>query len=277
MLRTLKADLHVHTCLSPCADLGMSPRAIVKQALERGIDLIGITDHNSSENVPALMKAAQGTSLTVLPGMEATSKEEVHLLALFDSVSKAFAFQQIIYEHLPGENDQEAFGMQVVVNEESEVLRFNPRLLAGATDLATDQIVEAIHSLNGAAIASHIDREVFGIIGQLGFIPEGLSLDALELSPNTSPSQARQLFPDYARWAFVCSSDAHYVSDIGKVTTLFLLAEPKVRELKKAFRREEGRRVVQEDGATVDPARMKPKEPGGILYARPLAACFGHC
>jgi PHP family Zn ribbon phosphoesterase len=249
----------------------MSPRAIVQQALEKGID------HNSSENVPALMKAAQGTGLTVLPGMEATSKEEVHLLALFDSATKAFAFQQIIYDHLPGENDQEAFGTQVVVNEESEVLGFNQHLLAGATDLTTDQIVEAVHSLNGVVIASHIDREVFGIIGQLGFIPEGLSLDALELSANTSPAQARQRFPECAHLAFVFSSDAHTVSDIGKVTTLFLLAEPKVSELKKALRREEGRRVVQEGGATVDPAGMKPKDPGGILYARPLAACVGHC
>jgi PHP family Zn ribbon phosphoesterase len=255
----------------------MSPRAIVQRALERGIDLIGITDHNSSENVPALMKAAQGTSLTVLPGMEATSKEEVHLLALFDSVSKAFAFQQIIYEHLPGENDQEAFGRQVVVNEESEVLGFNPHLLAGATVLTTDQIVEAIHSLNGVVIASHIDREVFGIIGQLGFIPEGLSLDALELSPNTSPAQARQRFPDWAHLAFVCSSDAHYVSDIGKVTTLFLLAEPKVRELKKAFQREGGRRVVHDEGTVVDLARATQRTPDEIFYARPLAACFGHC
>lgn len=277
MLRTLKADLHVHTCLSPCADLEMAPRAIVQRALERGIDLIGITDHNSAENVPALMKAAQGTGLTVLPGMEATSREEVHLLALFDSVNKAFKFQQIIYDHLPGENDPEAFGMQVVVNEESEVLGFNQHLLAGATELATDQIVEAAHSLSGVVIAAHIDRETFGIIGQLGFIPKGLTLDALELSPNTRPSQARQRFPDYAKRVFVCSSDAHYLNDIGKVTTLFLLAEPKVRELKRAFLREEGRRIVEEGEAAVGPEEMRPKEPGGILYARPLAACVGHC
>jgi predicted metal-dependent phosphoesterase TrpH len=255
----------------------MSPRAIVKQALERGIDLIGITDHNSSENVPALMRAAQGTSLTVLPGMEATSKEEVHLLALFDSLSKAFAFQQIVYDHLSGENDQEAFGMQVVVNAESEVLRFNPRLLAGATDLTADQMAEAIHSLNGVVIASHVDRETFGIIGQLGFIPEELSLDALELSPNTSPFQARRRFPHYAHMTFVCSSDAHCLSDIGKVTTLFLLAAPKVRELKKAFLRVEGRRVVHNEGTTADLTRATQRTPSEIFYARPLAACFGHC
>lgn len=277
MLRTFKADLHVHTCLSPCADLEMSPRAIVTRALEKGIDLIGITDHNSSENVPALMKAAVGTGVTILPGMEATSKEEVHLLALFDSLSQAFSFQQTVYDHLPGENDQEAFGMQVVVNEESDVLGFNPRLLAGATELTTDQLVEAIHSLNGVVIASHIDRETFGIIGQLGFIPEGLPLDALELSPNTSLSEARRRFSNYAHLTFVSSSDAHYLRDIGKVTTLLLLAEPTARELKKAFVCEEGRRVIPEDGATVDPTHAKTRHSGGIPYARPVAAYIGHC
>jgi len=246
MLRIFKADLHVHTCLSPCADLNMGPRALVEKASQQGLDVIGISDHNSAENVPAVVKAARDRKLTVLPGMEVTSKEEVHILAVFDTVDKALRLQEIVYEHLPGDNDPEAFGPQVVVNEDHDVLGFNNRLLAGATELSIDQVVESIRGLGGLAIASHVDRETFGIIGQLGFIPEGLNLDALELSANTTPEEARRRFPQYADCAFIRSSDAHSVAEIGKAWTWLLLDEPSTREIKKALRGEDGRRVVPE-------------------------------
>lgn len=275
MLRTFRADLHVHTCLSPCAALEMSPRAIVARALAQGIDMLGITDHNSAENVPALLKAAASTRLAVLPGMEVTSREEVHLLALFGSTDEVLAFQQTVYDHLPGENDEKVFGMQVVVNADHDVLGFNSRLLAGATELTTDQIVATVHALNGVVIASHIDREAFGIVGQLGFIPEGLALDALELSPNTSWREARRRFPEYAHWAFVRSSDAHFVRDVGRVSTRFVLAEPDLGEMKKAFRREEGRRVIEEEGVVVHPRSGERRRWGEARYARPLLAHFG--
>jgi len=243
MPRIFKADLHIHTCLSPCADLNMGPKTIVDQALQQGLDVIGISDHNSAENVPAVVRAAQDRNLTVLPGMEVTSKEEVHILAVFDTVDKALRLQEIVYEHLHGENNTEAFGLQVVVNEDHDVLGFNNRLLAGATELSVEQVVDSICGLEGLAIAAHVDRETFGILGQLGFVPEELHLDALELSRNTSLEEARRRFPEYAGYAFVRSSDAHSAMDIGKVWTSLLLYEPSTREIKKALRGEGGRRV----------------------------------
>jgi len=245
--RIFKADLHIHTCLSPCAELNMGPKTIVEKALQRGLDVIGISDHNSSENVPAVMRAARDKNLTVLPGMEVTSKEEVHILAVFDSVDRALELQEIVYEHLPGENDTEAFGLQVVVNEDHDVLGFNKRLLAGATELSVEQVVDSISGLEGLAIAAHVDRETFGIIGQLGFVPGELRLNALELSRNTTLWQARRRFPEYAGYAFVRSSDAHSAKDIGQVWTSLLLCEPSTREIKMAFREEDGRRVLPED------------------------------
>ena len=248
-LRTFKADLHIHTCLSACADLSMGPRAIVDKAAERGLDVIGICDHNSSENVPAVASAARHRNLKVLPGMEVTSKEEVHILALFDRIDRALELQAIVYEHLRGENDAEAFGPQVVVNEEHEVLGFNPRLLAGATELSVEEVVDSIHGLDGLALASHVDRETFGIIGQLGFIPQGLPLDALEVSRNTSLEEARRRFPQYHHFAFVRSSDAHCLEDIGAASTSFFLKEATTGEIKKAFDGEESRRIVVGDAA----------------------------
>lgn len=243
MLRSFKADLHIHTCLSPCSDLGMSPKKILAMAEEKGIDILGICDHNSSENSLAVMKASKKTNVFVIPGMEVTSQEEVHVLALFDDPGNALKLQEHIYKNLPGENDEEAFGMQVIVNEKEEVLGFNKKLLIGATTIPLDEVLQLIHSLEGVSIASHIDRESFSIIGQLGFIPQNLELDALEISPNISLSDAKEKFgPNYP---ITCSSDAHYLEDIGRSFTSFQLKEGSLVEIKKALRNEDGRKLIQ--------------------------------
>ena len=242
MLRVFKADLHVHTCLSPCTELDMSPREIVDQAKVKKIDIIGICDHNSAENVPAVMKAAKNLPISILPGIEVTSQEEVHILALFDDFDNALKLQEYVYDNLPGENNEEAFGMQVIVNEKAEVLGFNNKLLIGATTISLEKIIRIIHNFSGIAIASHIDRESFSIISQLGFVPENLELDALEISPNTAFEEAKKKFK--MNYPLTCSSDAHYPNDIGKGYTSFLLEDGSVAEIKKALRNEEERKLI---------------------------------
>jgi len=242
MLKALKADLHIHTCLSPCTELDMSPQAIAEQAKNMEIDILGICDHNSAENVPALIAAASRYQINVLPGLEVTSQEEVHILALFDDLEQALKLQELVYAHLPGENDEDAFGMQVVVNAEGEVLSFNNKLLIGASTLTVEEVAENIHALDGLAIASHIDREGFSLIGQLGFIPDHLELDALEISSRTSYAEALQKFNP--RLPLTCASDAHYLSDIGKGFTTFYINEGTVKEIKKALLEEDGRKIV---------------------------------
>jgi len=219
----------------------MSPQAIARQAKHREIDILGICDHNSAENVPALMQAADQYSIRVLPGMEVTSQEEVHILALFDDLEPALALQEIVYTHLPGENDEEAFGMQVVVNAGGEVLHFNPKLLIGASTLSIEEVVTHIKALDGLAIASHIDREGFSLIGQLGFVPDHLEIDALEISPRTTLEEARERFQP--RLPLTCASDAHYLDDIGTGYTTFYIEDRTTREIKKALRGEDGRRI----------------------------------
>lgn len=242
MLRPFKADLHIHTCLSPCTELDMSPKGILKAAKEKKIDIIGICDHNSSENSLAIMNAAKKMNINVFPGMEVTSQEEVHVLALFDEIENALKLQEHVYDKLPGENDEEAFGKQVIVNEKEEVLGFNNKLLIGATTIPLEKIIKIIHSLDGIAIASHIDRESFSIIGQLGFIPDNLELDALEISPAITPEEAKKRYSkDYP---ITCSSDAHYPDDIGKSFTSFLLKDGTVAEIKKALKNEDGRKLI---------------------------------
>jgi len=242
MLNSYKADLHIHTCLSPCTELDMSPQAIAEQASQQKIDILGICDHNSAENVPALIEAAKRYAIRVLPGMEVTSQEEVHILALFDDLEPALELQDIVYRHLPGENDEEAFGMQVVVNAEGEVLGFNSKLLIGASTLSIEEVTAHIKALDGLAVAAHIDRQGFSLLGQLGFIPPELPLDALEISPRTTFAKAQAEYNP--RLPLTCSSDAHTVPDIGTGYTTFLLKDRSTGEIKKALRGEEGRRII---------------------------------
>ena len=247
MLRVFRGDLHIHTCLSPCADLTMSPKRVVERAVEARLDMIAICDHNSAENVRAAQAVGRETNLTVLAGMEVTSVEEVHLLALFDETEPVLKLQETVYRCLsPGENREDIFGQQIVANEWDEVEGFNRRLLIGATSLTLKELVETIHQLGGLAIASHIDREVFGIIGQLGFIPADLELDALEISAGTKPAQARQRFPGLEKFPLITSSDAHVLEEIGTATSSFLLAAPGVTEIGQAFKKQEGRGLVME-------------------------------
>ena len=242
MLKAFRADLHIHTCLSPCGELEMSPLGIARKASEKNIDILGICDHNSAENVPALREAAEPFRINVLAGMEITSQEEVHILGLFDSLEAAFDVQAVVYDHLPGENDEEAFGLQVVVNAEGEVLRFNPKLLIGASTLTLERIVELIHSFDGLAIASHIDREGFSLIGQLGFVPRNISIDALEVSPRTPLEEARKKFN--FGFPLTTSSDAHRLEEIGQATTSFLLEAGTAAEIRLALQKGKGRKIL---------------------------------
>lgn len=242
MLRAYRADLHVHTCLSPCTEQDMSSKTILAAAKEKRIAIIGICDHNSTENSQAVINAAREGNIHVLPGLEVATQEEVHVLALFDRLANALKLQEYIYENLPGENDEEAFGLQIVVNEKEEVLGFNRRLLIGATTIPLEVIIQSIHAFDGIAIASHIDRESFGLIGQLGFIPEDIELDALEISPSLTIQEAKQRFGH--SYPITCSSDAHHPDEVGKGYTDFLIEECTVSEIKKALRNEEGRKLV---------------------------------
>ena len=245
MLKVFNCDFHIHTCLSPCADLDMHPRALVKRTLETELDLVAICDHNSSENAPFVIKAAQGTNLKVLPGMEATTSEEVHILAIFDSLEKLSDLQNLVYQHLEGNNDESRFGIQAIVNENGEVEGLNDRLLIGATNLSLDELLNHIHQLNGLAIAAHIDRESFSVLGQLGFIDEKIKFDALEITPSTGIKRAREKYRELSNYSFVTSSDAHFLKDIGTAITKVVLQEASVAELKMAFARQNGRYVLE--------------------------------
>ncbi|MFC1824090.1 PHP domain-containing protein [Thermodesulfobacteriota bacterium] len=246
-LQVFSADLHVHTCLSPCATLDMTPMKIVREAQARGLAIIAITDHNSAENTGAVMKAAADLDLFVIPGMEITTQEEAHIVALFGKEQDALSMQELIYGKLmPGENDEDLFGIQVIANELDEVEGINNRLLIGATVLGMEAVVAEIHARQGLAVAAHINRQSYSIISQLGFIPPDLPIDALEISavPQFDRSEAQS--GAYGKGPFITGSDAHSLEQIGESRVYLKLERPDMHELKQALRGQEGRQVMEE-------------------------------
>ncbi len=244
MLRTFRADLHVHTCLSPCAAEQMRPIAIVAQAKKKGLDVIAICDHNSTRNVSAVRHAARRQGLAVIGGMEICSEEEVHILGLFDEDENLQQMQQLVDENLSGENNPELFGQQSLCDEQDAIVGRETKLLIGATKLSVKEIIENIHSLGGLAVFSHVDRESYSILSQLGFVPEGLQIDALEILSRCSPATARNSLPQIKGYRLVHFSDAHQLDQIGAASTRFTGNSPSVMELGKALRAEDEREVV---------------------------------
>lgn len=225
----------------------MFPRRVVERAVAMGVDIIGICDHNSAENVRAAIASAQGKSITVLPGMEIASAENVHILSIFDEIPSVLLLQEIVYEHLPpGINKKDIFGEQVVIDEFDRVEGYNTRVLLGPTSLTLKEVVAEIHALGGMAIAAHIDRDEFSILGQFGFVPESLELDALEISI-TSPAHAVEIYHGIQNFPLITSSDAHELEYIGSEYSPMLLEAPTFDEIRKAFERRNGRAVLYKD------------------------------
>ncbi|MCP4164236.1 MAG: PHP domain-containing protein [Deltaproteobacteria bacterium] len=231
-MKTFRSDLHIHTCLSPCADWDMSPKGIVSECIKKDIDLIAICDHNTTQNSLAVMNAAKKSKIQVLPGFEICSKEEVHILAIFDDIEIANNMQDYIYENLKGKNIPEIFGYQVISNMNDEVEGENERFLLGAVNKSINEIAERVQALKGLCIPSHIDRKVYGLISQLGYIPENLKIDAVEMVANVMDLKYSSSLSNFK---IVKSSDAHYKKDIGRRMTLFTMESPEISEIKKAL------------------------------------------
>jgi len=241
VLRQFTADLHVHTVLSPCAEVEMIPPLIVERALALGLGLIAITDHNAAANCESVIKAARGTGLVVLPGMEVQTSEEVHVVCLFDTLEQALTWQGIVFNHLPAlPNSEETFGAQFVVDANGDYVRTETRLLLTSTDLTLDDTISRLTALGGLAIPAHVDRMSYSLLANLGFVPDGLNSPALELFRQSSPDDARARWPQLATWPLIRGGDAHRLSEICPALRLEV-AECTLAELALAFAHREGR------------------------------------
>jgi PHP family Zn ribbon phosphoesterase len=245
-LRPLLADLHLHTVLSACAEVEMIPPLIVREARRRGLGLIAVTDHNAMANAPAVIQAAEGSDVAVWPGLEVQSREEVHLLCLFDTVEQAEAMQAIVWAHLPPlKNREEFFGAQYVVDGEGEYRYTEERLLQVAAALSVELVAAETERLGGLCIPAHVDRPAYSLLSNLGFVPPDAGFMALEISRWVTPQQARERFPAVGDYPLLVDGDAHRLEEITS-RTLLKIAAPTIAELRLALRSEEGRALKVE-------------------------------
>jgi hypothetical protein len=220
----------------------MIPPLIVREALSQGLNLIAITDHNASENVAAVIAAARDEELTVLPGMELQTEEEIHSVCLFDTLDQLQELQDIVDETLPDvPNEIEFFGEQFIVDKTGDFIRRKERLLINSTSLSLEEAHKAVTELGGLFIPAHVNREAFGLFYHLGFIPPDLDLPAIEISRHITPEDALQKYPQLTNYTLIQSGDVHYLSDFLGINC-FEIEQPSISELKKAFLGLDGRR-----------------------------------
>lgn len=243
-MQIYRTDLHVHSVLSPCGDLEMSPVNIISTAVDQGLHIIGITDHNSTQQCQLIWKLGKKAGLTVIPGCEVTTREEVHCLALFPDFDALSEFQRFIDRRLMYiPNDPALFGYQVVVDENDNIEAEFQNYLGASVDSSIEEVEQMVHELSGIFIPAHVDRPRNSLFSQLGFIPSDLKVDALQISKLAEEQAVRQRYRIAPEISIVQFSDAHYLDGLGKIFTNFEMEKPTFSELKKALISEDGRKV----------------------------------
>ena len=226
-MRPVYYDLHIHTALSPCADNDMTPNDIVGMALLNCLNLIAVTDHNSFANVEAVMKAAAGKDLIVLPGAEIETSEEVHVLCLFPDLICARGFEEELdplYSQIP--NRPDIFGEQIVYDEHDRRTGVVGRMLLAPVAISFDDLHSMTHKHGGAFIPAHVDRDSYSVLSNLGFLPPHLSIPAVEVSSAGFERGYVKKNPNrLPRSRVIISSDAHHLWNIADMNHFLYLPE----------------------------------------------------
>lgn len=210
-------DFHIHSCLSPCGDEDMTPANIVGMAMIKGLQVIALTDHNSCKNCRAMEKLASSYGILFIPGMELTTREEVHVLCLFPDLENAMKFDAFVYEHLHQfPNHEEIFGKQLIVDEEDCVIGKEEALLIQSTDLAFDQVYESVTMYGGVMIPAHIDKNSHSLLYNLGFVPENSKFSCVEIFDVEKREELLVSHSYLEKCRILVDSDAHYLGDISE-------------------------------------------------------------
>ncbi len=230
-------DLHIHSCLSPCADESMTPNNIVNMAYIKGLDFIAITDHNSAENCEAVMKCSFDKDVIVIPGMEIETQEEVHLVALFKSLKDVLKMQDYVYSAMNNmENREDIFGSQLVMDENDEIIYNNKKLLITATNLTIEEAFNKTMELNGIIVPAHLDRSSNSLISNLGVVPQDLPIKYIEFSKKCNNEVFLKEHEYLRKYKYYNSSDAHYLGDILEREVFLDLDEKSIDQLFEKMR-----------------------------------------
>jgi 3',5'-nucleoside bisphosphate phosphatase len=208
-------DLHIHSGLSPCGDEAMTPHNIARMAQLKGLQLISVTDHNSLKQQHVMADVAHQYGLSYVYGVEIQSQEEVHILGYFPTRKAVDAMQRWIDVHqIKVKNRPSYFGNQILYNQHDEIIDEEPVALIFSLNASLESCIKAIHHKGGKAVLAHLYGRKYGLIQQLGFIPEGLPIDGVELCDPREVPFFKNEYPQYAQLPILCNSDAHQLGDI---------------------------------------------------------------
>ena len=243
-MRVFSADLHIHTVLSPCGDLDMSPLRIISEAAGKGLDIIAVTDHNHTGHARLTREIGARKGVWVVYGAEVNTREEVHCLTFFDTDHQLELFQEQLDRFQPlMPNDSGLFGAQLIVDEQERILReVGPSLYPGL-ELGISELSDLVHELEGLFVPAHVDRPMNGLYAQLGFFPDQLDADAVEIHRKADPGEMRTRHPELNRFQLMKNSDAHYPADIGRSYNFLTMDQCSFAEFAMALRGKNGRKV----------------------------------
>lgn len=208
-------DFHLHSCLSPCGDNDMTPYNLVNMAKILGYDIIALTDHNTALNCPAAVEVGKSIGITVVPGMELCTAEEIHTVCLFPEVKCALDFSDYVHSRmLPIKNRTEIFGEQLVTDARDNVVATEELLLTNASDIGIDRVAEIVAEFGGIAYPAHIDRSSYSVISVLGTLYPELNFTAAELTPTADDGKYKEDYPILQKMKIMHSSDAHYLENM---------------------------------------------------------------
>lgn len=226
-MRDFKYDFHVHSCLSPCAENDMTPANIAGLASLLGLEIVALTDHNTSANCPAFFAAAKRHGIVPVGGMELTTAEDIHVICLFDTLDGAMAFDKAVAAHrIRIANRPEIFGDQLITDADGNVIGTEPDLLINATDLDLYAAHALCSEYGGVCHPAHIDRQSNGIIAVLGDFPAEPRFSSFELNDRESLDEYLRRFPTLNGKNFVVCSDAHRLESLSDGSNTVSLPDP---------------------------------------------------
>lgn len=208
-------DFHTHSCLSPCGDNDMTPYNLVNMSKLLGLDIIALTDHNTCRNCEAAQKVGNEIGLTVIPGMELCTAEEVHVVCLFPDCESAVKFSDYIHTTMPPVNNRpDIFGEQLIMDERDNVIGSEDILLTLASSVSISNVCELVESYNGACYPAHIDRSSYSVLSNLGMITEDMGFNAVEMTADADREMLIKNHPILDGAAVFVDSDAHYLENL---------------------------------------------------------------
>ena len=208
-------DLHLHSCLSPCGDMDMTPNNIVNMAKLLGLDVIALTDHNTSLNCEAAMKVGEETGVLVIPGMELTTSEDIHAVCLFPTLEKALSFSEYVDSNrIKIKNKPDIYGRQVIMNALDEEQGELEHLLLPASFISIMDAYLKAKEFGGICYPAHIDRDSLSILSALGEIDPCCGFVTAELADKAKLDPLRKQHPILDTLKIVTNSDAHYLENM---------------------------------------------------------------